>query len=78
MRYLSMNERQLQVFLMLADTLNFAAAARRLHMSQPALSLSLKKLEREVGGQLLARTTRQVRVTPEGEVFLEPGAPDPG
>ncbi len=65
-----MNEKQLHVFLMLADTLNFAAAARRLYMSQPALSLSLKKLEQELGGPLLARTTRQVRLTPEGEIFL--------
>jgi len=61
-----MNERQLKVFLVLAETLNFAAAARRLHMSQPALSLSLKTLERAMGGALLARTTRQVRLTPEG------------
>jgi len=65
-----MNERQLKVFLTLAETLNFASAARRLHLSQPALSLSLKKLEQEVGGALLSRTTRQVRLTPEGETLL--------
>jgi LysR family transcriptional regulator, carnitine catabolism transcriptional activator len=65
-----MNERQLKVFLALAETMNFARAARRLHISQPALSLSLKKLEQEVGGALLARTTRQVRLTPEGEALL--------
>src|ERR1700678_41488 len=65
-----MTERQLRVFVALAETLNFAAAASRVHMSQPALSLSLKNLEREVGGRLVARTPRQVRLTPEGESLL--------
>jgi LysR family transcriptional regulator, carnitine catabolism transcriptional activator len=65
-----MTEKQLRVFVALSETLNFAAAASRVHMSQPALSLSLKNLEDEVGGRLVARTTRQVRLTPEGESLL--------
>src|SRR3984957_6809678 len=65
-----MTEKQLRVFIALAETLNFAAAANRVHLSQPALSLSLKNLENEVGGRLVARTTRQVRLTPEGESLL--------
>src|SRR6266702_1801871 len=65
-----MTGKQLRVFLALAETLSFATAADRLHMSQPALSLSLKNLENQVGGRLLARTTRHVRLTPEGESLL--------
>jgi LysR family carnitine catabolism transcriptional activator len=65
-----MTGKQLRVFVALAETLNFAAAANRVHLSQPALSLSLKNLETEVGGRLVARTTRHVRLTPEGESLL--------
>src|SRR5690606_7981399 len=40
------------------------------HISQPALSLAIKNLEEELGGKLFARTTRQVRLTPEGAALL--------
>jgi len=65
-----MTPKQLQVFVALAETLNFAVAAARVHLSQPALSLSLKTLENEVGGRLVMRTTRIVRLTPEGDLLL--------
>ena len=39
-------------------------------MSQPALSLAIRKLEDELGGPLLSRSTRQVRLTPEGTALL--------
>ncbi|RMS67819.1 Regulatory protein [Pseudomonas syringae pv. aceris] len=39
-------------------------------MSQPALSLTIKSLEEDLGGQLLTRTTRNVGLTPEGETLL--------
>ena len=65
-----MTGKQLRAFIALAETLSFAAAADRIHMSQPALSLSIQKLEGELGGRLLTRTTRQVRLTPEGETLL--------
>ena len=65
-----MTPKQLQVFVALAETLNFAVAAGRVHLSQPALSQSLKTLESEVGGRLVMRTTRIVRLTPEGDLLL--------
>lgn len=65
-----MTPRQLQAFTVVAQTLSFARACERLHMSQPALSLAIKSLEEALGGRLLARTTRQVRLTPEGAALL--------
>jgi len=65
-----MTPRQLQAFTAVAQTLSFARACERLHMSQPALSLAIRSLEQTLGGRLLTRTTRQVRLTPEGAALL--------
>jgi LysR family carnitine catabolism transcriptional activator len=65
-----MTVKQLRAFLAVAHTLSFAQASQRLHLSQPALSLAIKTLEDTLGGPLLVRTTRSVRLTPEGEVLL--------
>jgi len=65
-----MTVKQLRAFLVVAQTLSFAQACERLHLSQPALSLAIKSLEESMGGQLLLRSTRSVRLTPEGEVLL--------
>jgi LysR family carnitine catabolism transcriptional activator len=65
-----MTGKQLRAFVAVAETLSFALAAQRLHMSQPALSLAIKGLEQGLGGRLLTRTTRRVRLTPEGESML--------
>jgi LysR family carnitine catabolism transcriptional activator len=62
--------RQLQAFTAVAQTLSFSRACERLHMSQPALSLAIAKLEEELGGALLSRSTRQVKLTPEGAALL--------
>ncbi|MBM7455805.1 LysR family carnitine catabolism transcriptional activator [Oceanisphaera litoralis] len=65
-----MTVKQLRAFLAVAQTLNFAQAGERLFLSQSALSLTIKGLEDDLGGRLLIRTTRQVRLTPEGEALL--------
>ncbi|MCV4265916.1 LysR family transcriptional regulator [Pseudomonas capsici] len=65
-----MNVKQLRAFLAVAQCLSFAQAGERLHLSQPALSLTIKSLEDDLGGQLLTRTTRTVSLTPEGETLL--------
>ncbi|CAM3298202.1 DNA-binding transcriptional regulator, LysR family [Paracoccus aminovorans] len=62
--------RQLRCFVVLAEELNFTRAAQRLHMSQPPLSTQIQTLEREVGAQLISRTSRRVALTRAGEVFL--------
>ncbi|WP_457361118.1 LysR family transcriptional regulator [Pseudomonas sp. TE3610] len=65
-----MNVKQLRAFLAVAQALSFAQAGERLHLSQPALSLTIKALEDDLGGPLLVRTTRSVALTPEGETLL--------
>ncbi len=65
-----MTPRQLRAFATVAQTLSFARACERLHISPPALSLAIRTLEDSLGGQLLTRTTRQVRLTPEGAALL--------
>jgi len=65
-----MNVKQLRAFLAVAQYLSFAQAGERLHLSQPALSLTIKALEDDLGGPLLTRTTRSVSLTPEGEALL--------
>lgn len=65
-----MTVKQLRAFLAVAQTLSFTQACERLHLSQPALSLAIKGLEDTLGGKLLIRTTRSVRLTPEGESLV--------
>ena len=61
--------KQLKAFVAVAQTRSFADACDIVHLSQPALSIAIKNLEETVGGQLLARTTRALALTPEGEAF---------
>ncbi len=62
--------KQLRGFVAIAELGSFAEACERLHLSQPALSIAIRNMEEAVGGQLLARSTRAVELTPEGEEFL--------
>ena len=65
-----MELRQLQQFVVVADTLNFRRAAERLHMAQPPLSVAIRKLEEEVGAQLFERQPRGVVLTAAGVAAL--------
>lgn len=60
----------MRVFIAVAETEGFAAAARRLGMSPPAVTRSISALEDRIGTQLLQRTTRVVRLTEAGTRFL--------
>jgi DNA-binding transcriptional LysR family regulator len=65
-----MDLRQLRQFVAIAEERSFRRAAERLHMSQPPLSVSVQKLEADIGVTLLERTRHHVRLTPAGEAFL--------
>jgi DNA-binding transcriptional LysR family regulator len=66
-----MEIRQLQLFIALAEEGSFTKAAQRMNIVQSGLSISIKALEEELGTRLFERTTRKVRLTPAGIMFLE-------
>lgn len=65
-----MNTFQLSCFLAVAEYLNFAKAAKQLHVTHPAVSQQIQSLEKELNVKLFQRTTRSVRITEEGKAFL--------
>ncbi|UWE11654.1 LysR family transcriptional regulator [Actinacidiphila bryophytorum] len=65
-----MSLRQMEYFVTVVAAGSFTRAAEQLHVTQPALSHQIKALERYVGGPLLERLPRGVRLTPMGRAFL--------
>lgn len=65
-----MNTTQLECFVETASELSFSKAASKLHVSQPTVSHQVRALEDELGVELLTRSTRTVRLTEGGFVFL--------
>ena len=62
--------RDLRYFVAVAEELNFTRAARRLHLSQPALSKQIQALETALHAQLLQRNRREVKLTGAGEALF--------
>ena len=65
--------RQLEYFVTVVDEGSFTRAAELLQVSQPGLSHQIQALERELGGPLLERLPRKVRLTPAGRTVLPGG-----
>lgn len=65
-----LNLQELHVFVEAARTQNFSAAARRLYLSQPAVSLHIRNLERHLGTRLFERTGRNIVLSEAGKVLL--------
>lgn len=66
-----MNTQQLESFIQVAESLNFARASEQLNITQSAVSRQIYSLEEELNTKLFYRTTRTVSLTPEGMIFLE-------
>ena len=66
-----MTLKQMEYFVTIIDTGSISAAAARLHISQPPLSIQIRSLEEELGTVLLDRNTRHLRPTDEGHRFYE-------
>lgn len=62
--------KSVNAFVVLAQSHSFAEASQKLHISQPALSTAIKKMEEQLGGALFSRSTRTLKLTTEGATFL--------
>ncbi len=61
----------LRYFFLVATTGSFRAGAERAHVSAPAMTKAIQKLEEETGARLFERTTRRVVLTEDGKAVLE-------
>ncbi|CAG9170705.1 HTH-type transcriptional regulator GltC [Cupriavidus laharis] len=71
---INLSMRDIETTLVLGRTLNFRQAASQLHLSQSALSTQILRIEESLGVRLFDRTTRTVRLTAAGEVFMQQAA----
>src|ERR687896_4026 len=69
---MTLDPRLLRPFVVLAEELHFGRAAQRLHVTQPALSQQVKRLEGQLGVGLFARTRASVELTDAGKAILAP------
>lgn len=65
-----MELRQLRHFLAVGESGSITAAAKKLHLTQPALSRQIKSLEEELNTPLLERGAHSIQLTPAGEILL--------
>jgi DNA-binding transcriptional LysR family regulator len=66
-----MELRQLEAFLAVAQEHGFGRAATKLGLTQPAISIAIRKLEQELGAPLFDRFRRDARLTDAGQILLD-------
>lgn len=66
-----MNLKHLETFVWIARLGSFSAAARRLNSSQPAVSMRMQELEKNLGVRLFDRSARRIQATPKGREFMD-------
>lgn len=66
-----MNLDHLKSFLVIVECNSISKAAKKLHLTQPGLSMQLQSLENEIGAKLLIRSNKGVRLTDEGKIVFE-------
>lgn len=71
MKHINFDLHQLQAFIAVTERGSFRAAAEDIHLSPPALSRRIDKLESILGTKLFTRTTREVKLTNLGQIFLD-------
>lgn len=69
--HINWTSRDLDIFLVLAETGSFRRTAAQVHLSQSAVSGVVARLEESLGARLFDRTTRSVHLTAAGQVFVE-------
>src|ERR1700761_1413390 len=67
---MDLNLREIRAFIAVAEAGSFTRAALRLHLSQPALTVQIRRLEEAVGARLFDRNSRNVALTPAGRELL--------
>jgi DNA-binding transcriptional LysR family regulator len=71
---MDLDARPLRYFIAVAEEKSFSRAAAKLNVAQPSLSAQVRELERRLGFELFARTSRRVELTREGDLFLTEAA----
>lgn len=71
MNYLPITLQELRYLVAVADHQHFGKAAKACNVSQPALSIQLKKLEEQLDVQLIERTNRSIQLTPVGHQVVK-------
>ena len=66
-----LNLSQLQTFVMVVSEGSMTAAADKLFLTQPAVSQQMKNLEDELGVELIARGSKQIKTTAQGELLYD-------
>lgn len=67
---MDLNLRDIRALIAVAEAGNFTRAAERLHLSQPALTVQIRRLEEALGARLFDRNSRNVALTPTGRELL--------